>query len=104
MKPHKKIAIDLKKYPEVISRVLLVILVILMIGATIWISGPLPQRDSEGMIITPQATDIGDLQAASGRTAPDVLETTPTSGVILATLGVVLIILGGTAITLRSQK
>jgi hypothetical protein len=56
------------------------------------------------MIITPQATDIGDLQAASGRTAPDVLETTPTSGVILATLGVVLIILGGTAITLRSQK
>ena len=103
MKPHKKFSFDLKNYPEVVSRVLLVVLVILMIGVTIWISGPLPQRDSEGMIITPQATDIGNFQTIQGKT-PDILETTPTSGVILASLGVVLIILTGTVITFRSQK
>jgi hypothetical protein len=103
MKTHKKPTFDLRNYSEIISRILMVVLVMLMIGVTIWISGPLPQRDSEGMIITPQTTPIGNLQTIQGKT-PDILETTPTSGVILAALGVVLVVLGGTAITFRSQK
>jgi len=87
------------------SRILLVLLVLLLVAATIWISGPLPQRDSEGMIITPQAqpTTISLLTDNHYR-APDILETTPTSGVVLGAFGVVLIILLGTFIAERNQK
>jgi hypothetical protein len=103
MSPHKKINFNLKKYSDTISLVVIVLLVILMIGVTIQISGPLPQRNAEGMIITPQVTPVSNFQTIRGK-APDILETTPTSGVILASLLVVFIVLAGTAIVMRSQK
>jgi hypothetical protein len=104
MNPLKKLPSKLNVYPGLLSRILLVIVVILMIGVTIWISGPLPQRDEFGTIITPQATVTSNLPTGGGRIAPEILETTPTSGVILAGLGVITIILMGTAISIKSQR
>jgi type IV secretory pathway TrbD component len=104
MNPLKKLRPKLNIYPGLLSRILLVIVVIFMIGVTIWISGPLPERDETGAIITPQATATSNLPNARSRIAPDILETTPTSGVILAGLGVITIILVGTAISIKSQQ
>ena len=99
-KNKRKLKID----PELRSRVLLVLLVLILVSTTIWISGPLPKRDSEGMIITPQTTITNDLLLTRNNKPVDILETTPTSGVTLAGLGVVVILLVGTFISLRSQK
>jgi len=104
MKPLKKNFLKIQFDSGLRSRLFLVLLVIFLIGVTIWISGPLPQRDSEGMIITPQATITSSLNAAPGKKTADILETTPTSGVILAGLGVVTIILAGTFFSIKSQK
>lgn len=104
MKPHLNFPFKLKKNPELVSRLILVVLVVFLIGATIWLSGPLPQRDTEGQIITPQAVPTSIIHTVGGKAAPDILETTPTSGVILASLGVVVIILAGTFISIKSQK
>jgi hypothetical protein len=104
MKPHLKTSFTLKKNPELVSRLILVVLVVFLIGATIWLSGPLPQRDTEGQIITPKSVPTSSIQMVTGKDAPDILETTPTSGVILAGLGVVIIILVGTFISIKTQN
>jgi hypothetical protein len=104
MKPLKELFSKLNIYPGLISRISMVLLVFVLIAATIWLSGPLPQRDAEGMIITPQSTITNISQPAVARMQPDILETTPTSGVVLAGMGIVAIILVGTAISIRSQK
>lgn len=104
MNPLKKLPSKIKIYPGLLSRMLMVVVIIFLVGVTIWISGPIPQRDEYGAIITPQPTITTSLQPAGVRIAPEILETTPTSGVILAGLGVIFIILAGTAISIRSQK
>jgi hypothetical protein len=94
-----------KKFPTVLSQSLLVLLVVGLVMLTIRISGPLPDRDSEGMIITPQITvTAAPSLFLHNQKAPDILETTPTSGVIVGVLGVVVIILAGTFIVYQHQK
>jgi hypothetical protein len=99
MKSLKEIFQKLKK-STLVSRLLQVVLVILLIIATTYISGPLPQKDAQGRIISTE-------QAANntvGTPVIEIIEKTPTSGVIVAVIGVILIILAGTAVSMRNQK
>jgi alkyl hydroperoxide reductase subunit AhpF len=94
-----------RSFPIVLSQLLLVLLVIGLVILTIWISGPLPERNEEGIIITPQATATTMPSLFQhNQKAPDILETTPTSGVIVGMIGVVMIILAGTFIAYQRQK
>lgn len=104
MNPQRKSFLKFKIDPGLLSRLLMVIVIVFLVAITIWVSGPLPQRDEYGVIITPQPTATTFMQPADNRVAPEILETTPTSGVILASLWVIFIILAGTAISIRSQK
>lgn len=98
-KPHFKIDIRSPFF----SRMILAALVVVLMIITIWISGPLPERDAEGMIITPTAEVIYNTQTGELKNTPDILETTPTSGVLVAGVGIVVIILVGTLITIKRQ-
>lgn len=98
MKPNKNMLQNFIK-SGILSRIFQVILVIGLIILTIYLSGPLPQKDAMGNII-PSPTPT--LAAVSERA--DLFEITPTTGVIVASLGVILIILIGTAITIRRQS
>ena len=98
MKPNKKVLQNFIK-SGLFSRILQVVLVIGLIILTIYLSGPLPQKDTMGNII-PSPTPT--LAAASE--PADLFEITPTTGVIVASLGVILILLVGAAITIRRQS
>lgn len=81
------------------SRLIQILLVILLMVATIYLTGPLPEKDAQGEII-PSATPT----LAVGSQTNEIFEKTPTTGVIVAGFGVIAIILGGSAIALRRQK
>jgi hypothetical protein len=97
MKPNNKMLQNLMK-SGILSRIFQVVLVIGLIILTIYLSGPLPQKDAMGNIL-PSPTPT--LMVASKPV--DLFEITPTTGVIVASLGVILIILIGTAIAIRRQ-
>lgn len=99
MKSLKDIFQNLKK-STFVSRLLKIILVILLIIATTYISGPLPQKDAQGRIIATEPA----VNHAVGTPVIEIIEKTPTSGVVVAVVGVILIVLAGTAVSMRNQK
>jgi hypothetical protein len=104
MKPLNQFFKNTEKRTGLISRLLQVGLVIILIVATVYISGPLPEKDARGTIITPQPTITSSIQTNRINQNNDLFEKTPTSGVMLAGLGVLLILLVGTAISIRAQN
>jgi hypothetical protein len=104
MNPLKQFFQNSEKRTGLISRLLQVALVIILIVATIYISGPLPEKDARGRIITPQPTLTSSAQTENVNSNAEIFEKTPTSGVILAGFGVLLILLVGTAISIHAQK
>lgn len=81
------------------SRLIQILLVVLLMVATIYLTGPLPEKDDQGKIIPSPTPTL-----AVGAQTNEIFEKTPTTGVIVAGFGVIVIILGGTAIAMRKQK
>ena len=104
MKPLNRFFHNSEKRAGLISRLLQVLLVVILIIATIYISGPLPQKDAQGRIITPQPTITSSVRTNGDNENSELFEKTPTAGVIVAGFGVVLILLAGTAISIRAQR
>jgi hypothetical protein len=100
MKPMKKNPPLIKFEPGFPSRILLVLVVIGLVAFTMWVSGPVPPKDQPLIITetpTPTLNPLSTLQAATA--VQPLIEKTPTSGVLVGTLIIVLIVLIGTMVT-----
>ena len=99
--PQKKL---LNLDPILRSRILLILLVLAMVAFTIWISGPVPDKNAAPtaiptplpLVLTPGAIEATPVNV--------LLEKTPTSGVIFGVIIVMVILLGGTLIASRGNK
>jgi len=86
------------------SRIFLILLVVAMVAFTIWVSGPVPDKNAD---LTATATPIPvTLDAGTQAVTPvvDIIEKTPTTGVIYGVIAVVLILLIGVWISIRLNK
>ena len=86
------------------SRVLLVLLVVVMVLITIYVSGPIPNYEESMATATAQPIkmDPNTLMQITAK-VPDILETTPTTGVVIGAAVVTIIIIAGTLIAIRGK-
>jgi hypothetical protein len=95
-----------KRNSELRSRVWLILIVMVMIAFTIWASGPVPDKNAP-LYPTPTAT-AQMLTPKDGTPMPtpepEIIEKTPTTGVIYGTVLVSVLLVAGVLITLRSIK
>ena len=90
--------------PNLSSRILLILLVLAMVAFTIWISGPIPDKNVDLTASpTPQPVvlNAGTVEATP---ANGLLEKTPTTGVIFVVVAVIVILFAGTLIASRWNK
>lgn len=92
------------QHSELRSRIWLILIVLAMIAFTIWASGPVPDKNAP-LYPTPTPT----LSALSTGTVlptaiPEIIEKTPTTGVIFGAVIIVLILVVGVLISLRAAK
>ena len=104
MKPLKNRSIKLKLSREITLRILIILMIFVLVGLTIWLSGPVP--DKETFVATPTQTPTAAPVMVSTPTSNIqlVLEKTPTTGVVVGTIAITLIILAGVFIYLRREK
>lgn len=115
---------SLKIDRSIISRILLILLVVVMVIFTIWVSGPVPPKDDTRIVTRPYHTAIGVVQSppasadTNGQpTVPTKLTTeesridpevasdqVTTTGVVFGTIAIVLIVLVGTLFTIWQSK
>jgi hypothetical protein len=86
------------------SRIWLILIVLAMVAFTIWASGPVPPKDAE---LTPTAT-TAVVTPKAGEVVPtpvvEIIEKTPTTGVIYGGVIVMLILVIGVLISVRTIK
>jgi hypothetical protein len=86
------------------SRIFLMLLVLAMIAFTIWVSGPIP--DKNATLIATSTPHPAILTAGTTQTTPviEIMEKTPTTGVILGGIIVIVVLFVGTFIVSRNYK
>lgn len=87
------------------SRIWLILIVLAMIAFAFWASGPIPDKNAP--LIPPTSTP-NTVTPKAGLLTPtpviEIIEKTPTTGVIFGVIVVVLILVIGVLISLRSSK
>ncbi len=92
------------KNTDLRSRIWLILIVLAMVAFTIWASGPVPPKDAD---LTPTATTaVFTPKAGVATPTPvvEIIEKTPTTGVIFGGAIVLLILLIGVLISVRTMK
>ncbi len=90
------------QHSELRSRIWLILIVLAMIAFTIWASGPVPDKNAP-LYPTPtlSALSTGTVMPTA---VPEIIEKTPTTGVIFGAILVALIVVVGVLISLRAAK
>jgi hypothetical protein len=102
MKLVKNIVAFFKKEPDLFSRIFLVLGVVAILALAIFLSGPGPKRNNPA-IPTPTPAAI-QVEVSPTLSYDPFSEYASTTGVTVATIGLVIILLGGTFIELLSNK
>jgi hypothetical protein len=91
---------------ELRSRIWMILIVLVMIAFTIWASGPVPDKNAP-LYPTPTST-APVITPKDGTPFPtpevDMIEKTPTTGVIYGAVFVSVLLIAGVYITMRSIK
>lgn len=91
---------------ELRSRIWLILIVMVMIAFTIWASGPVPDKNAP-LYPTPTSTaQIATPQSGTPMPTPEpeMIEKTPTTGVIYGAVLVSVLLVAGVLLTMRSIK
>ncbi|MEA5078628.1 MAG: hypothetical protein VB013_08670 [Anaerolineaceae bacterium] len=95
-----------KRNSDLRSRIWLILIVIVMIAFTIWASGPVPDKNAP-LYPTPSPTaPVLTPKAGTPMPTPDIeiIEKTPTTGVIYGAVFVSVLLVAGVLISVRTMK